>query len=170
MSDTPNEFETVDDEQEPGKLRQLLKQAHAQLKQKDKELTELRTVESQRAAKATWDELKVPAKIRALYNGEKDPAAMKQWWDEYREVFNVEVAEEQPVEPQPTPEEQAQQQAAQQFQDASTLGTNAIHSGFDAIKQEAANVAASFKAGRMSRADYDAAVTKLNESMNTPAY
>lgn len=165
MSDTPNEFETVDDnEQEPGKLRQLLKQAHATLKQKDKELLELLSEKAATVAKTTWDELKVPAPIRDFYKGEQTPDAMKQWWEASKGFFNIEAGEEAPVTEQPSEQELAQQQAAQQFQDASSLGTNAIHSGFDAIKAQVE------QAKGLRGADYDAAKAKIYEAMGTPKF
>lgn len=169
MSDI-NEFETVDDNAQPGVLRQKLTEAYALVKQKDKELAELNAFKAGISVKATWDELKVPDAIRKLYNGDTSADAIKAWWNDSKGLFNVEQAAEQPGQPEPTPEQVEQQQAAQQFQEAQNLGTNAIHSGFDAIKQEAANLAASFRAGRMSSADYDAAKAKLNEAMNTPVY
>lgn len=134
MTDNP-EFILDDgaDGQDASKLRQLLKQAHATLKQKDQELEALRSAEVQRTAKATWDELKVPDRIRKLYQGEQTPEAMKQWFEEYRDIFNVEVAEEQPGEPQLTPEQVAQQAAAAAFQEASSLGSDALNSGLDAV-------------------------------------
>jgi len=170
VSDIPNEFETVDENAEPGKLRQLLAQAHATLKQKDKELADLNAFKASISVKATWDELKVPDRIRKLYNGDTSADAIKAWWEDSKGLFNVESAEEQPAEQQLTPEQVEQQQAAQQFQDASSLGTNAIHSGFDAVKQKADNAAEAFKAGRMSRADFDAARAAVYEGLNTPAY
>lgn len=172
MSDI-NEFETVDDNAQPGVLRQKLTEAYALVKQKDKELAELNAFKAGISVKATWDELKVPAAIRKMYekgNGEKTPDAIKAWWEESKPLFNIEVAEAEQVEQQPTPEEVEQQQAAQQFQEAQNLGTNAIHSGFDAVKQAADNAAEAYRNGQMSRADFDAARAKVYEGLNTPKY
>lgn len=170
MSDTANEFETVDEnEQEPGKLRQLLKQAHAQLKQVTKERDDLNAFKAQISVNSTWDELKVPDRIRKLYNGDTSADAIKAWWEDSKGLFNVEVAEAAAAERQPTPEELEQQQAAQQFQDASSLGTNAIHSGFDTVKQSVENATEAYRNGG-SRADFDAARRKIYELDGTRKY
>lgn len=171
MSDTSqNEFETVDENAEPGQLRQRLEQAIAALKAKDKELAELKTVEAQRSVKATWDELKVPDVIRKLYNGDTSADAIKAWWEDSKGLFNIEQAAEQPSRPEPTPEQVAQQKAAQQFQEASGLGTNAINSGFDAAQAKAQNAIEAYRNGQMSRADFEAAKAEVYGATNTPAW
>jgi hypothetical protein len=159
-----DEFVTDDsDSQDPGKLRQLLKQAHAQLKQKDQELESLRSQEAERSAQAAWDELKVPDRIRKLYTGDKDPAAMKTWWDEYRDIFNVDVAEEQ--KPQETPEQEAQRAAAEQYQQAAGLGTDSLATGVEAAFAKAQ---ATKTLGR--GAEFEAARKALYEAQGVPEY
>jgi hypothetical protein len=165
-----SEFETVDDNAQPGVLRQKLTEAYALVKQKDKELAELNAFKAGISVKATWDELKVPDAIRKLYNGDTSADAIKAWWNDSKGLFNVEQAAEQPGQPEPTPEQVEQQQAAQQFQEAQNLGTNAIHSGFDAVKQAAESAAEAYRNGQMSRADFDAARAKVYEGLNTPKY
>lgn len=170
MSDT-NEFDTsVSDDAGPGVLRQKLEQALAVLRTKEKELADLRTAESQRSVKQTWDELAVPDAIRKLYKGEETAEAIASWWNDSKALFNVQAAEEQPQALQPTEAELAQQQAAQQFQEASGLGTNGLQSGFDAVMREAEQAAQAYKAGTMSRADFDAAKARVHEGMHTPTH
>ena len=170
MPDIPSEFETVDDQTQPGVLRQKLEQAIAALKQSNARITELETAATQRTVEATWNELKVPDAIRKLYNGDTSPDAIKAWWQESQGLFNVQAAEETPQAQEPTPEQAAQQAAAQQFQEASGLGANAFNAGFDSVQQQAKNAIEAYKAGQMSRADYDAAVAKIYETgLNTPA-
>lgn len=167
---TPGEFETVDDTTQPGVLRQKLEQAIALLRQKDQEITTLKTAETQRTVESTWSELKVPDAIRKLYNGDTSADAIKAWWEDSKGLFNIQVAEEQPAAPELTPEQQAQHAAAQQVQDASAMGANAFHAGFETVQQQAKNAAEAYKNGTMSRADYDAAITKVYEATKTPAY
>lgn len=170
MSDTPSEFDTTDDNAQPGVLRQKLEQALAVIKQKDKELADLNAFKASISVKATWDELKVPAPIREFYKGEQTTEAMKEWWEASKGFFNIPVAEDAPADEQPTPEQVAQQQAAQQFQEAQTLGTNAIQSGFDAVKKTAENATEAYRNGQMSRADFLAARDKVYEGLNTPKF
>lgn len=171
MSDIDNEFETPDENaQEPGQLRQLLKQAHAQLKAVTKERDELNAFKASLSVKATWDELKVPDAIRKLYNGDTSTEAIKAWWEDSKGLFNIEQAAEQPAEQQLTPEQVEQQQQAQQFQDAQALGSNAIHSGFDAVKRAAENAAEAYRTGQMSRADFNAARKAHYEATGTRGY
>ena len=80
----------------------------------------------------------------------------------------AEVAVATPAPAEPTPEELAERQAAQQFQEASGLGTNAIHSGFDAIKADGLSKfrarlkqIAGFAAGRVDEAIADFDQVKL---------
>lgn len=165
MSDTTNEFETVDDnEQEPSKLRQTIKRFAAEKAELLKKLEALESAEVQRSVKSTWDELKVPEVIRKLYTGDTSTDAIKAWWEDSKGLFNIQTAEETPAPPEPTPEELAERQAAQQFQEASGLGTNAIHSGFDAIKAQVE------KAKVLTGADYDAAKAQIYEAMGTPRF
>jgi hypothetical protein len=165
VSDTPNEeFDQVDDEEQPSKLRQLLKQKAAENKQLLEKLAALESAEVQRSVKATWDELKVPDVIRKLYTGDTSTDAIKAWWNDSKGLFNIQAAEETPAPPEPTPEELAQQEAAQRFQDASSLGTNAIQSGFDAIKAQVE------QAKGLRGTDYEAAKAKIYEQMGTPKY
>ncbi len=167
MSDTLNEFETVDDNTQPGKLRQLLEQALAANKQLTQKVTDLETADKQRTVESTWNDLKVPDAIRKLYNGDTSPDAIKAWWDDSKGLFNIQVAEEQPAQPQLTPEQQAQQAAAQQFQEASAIGNNAFHAGFDAVQKQATDAKQAYANGQMSRADFDAALKQVYQGLGT---
>lgn len=170
MSDTPGEFDQVDIEQEPSKLRQLLKQAAVEKKQLLEKLSALESAETQRAIGSAWNELKVPAAIRELYKGEQSVDAIKSWVEAARGFLNLEAAADEPETPELTPEQQAQHAAAQQFQEASAIGANAFHAGFETVQQQAKNAAEAYKNGTMSRADYDAAVAKVYEGMQTRPY
>lgn len=137
-----SEFVDDDTTQDPGKLRQLLKQAHATLKAKDKELEDLRSAESQRTVKSTWDELKVPDVIRGFYNGDKTPDAMKQWWEASKGFFNIEASVEQPaVQEQETEQQREHREAAERYQEATSLGSDALEGGFDAAVEKAKQAA-----------------------------
>jgi hypothetical protein len=164
VSDT-NEFVTDDtDSQDPGKLRQLLKQAHATLKQKDQELESLRSQEAERSAQAAWDELKVPDAIRDFYKGEQTPEAMKAWWEDSKSFFNIEQAEQDKT-VQQTPEQQAQRAAAEQYQQAAGLGTDSLATGVEAAFAKAQ---ATKTLGR--GAEFDAARKALYEAQGVPEY
>lgn len=169
MTDNP-EFAQVDDNTQPGVLRQKLEQALAVLKQKDQEIAALKTAETQRTVESTWNELKVPDAIRKLYNGDTSADAIKAWWEDSKGLFNIQAADEAPaVQQPPSSERLAAIQAAQQFQQASTLGTDALNSGFDAA------TAASEKAKAILRtkgrgADYEAARQEMYTALNTKAF
>jgi len=161
-----SEFVDDDTQQDPGKLRQLLKQAHAQLKQKDKELEDLRTAEAQRTVKSTWDELKVPDFVRGLYNGDKTPDAMKQWWETSKGFFNIEAVEEAPAkQEQETEEQRAHREAAERYQEATSLGSDALAGGFDAAITKAQQAAKTLKG-----ADLEAAKREFYQASGFPEY
>lgn len=173
MSDTAvGEFDQVDDNTQPGKLRQLLEQALAANKQLTTKVTDLETAATQRAVDSTWNELKVPDVIRGMYTGDKTADAIKAWWDSAKGLFNVEAVEQQApeVQAQVTPEQQANLQAAQQFQQASGLGDSGFVTGFEATQKQAAETAEAYKTGRMSEADFLAARDKFYEGQGTPKY
>jgi len=150
-----DEFDTsVEDNTQPGVLRQKLEQALAALKQKDKELADLRTAEAQRSVKSTWDELKVPDAIRKLYNGDTSPDAIKSWWEDSKGLFNVQAGEEQPTGQEPSQEELAQRNAAQLLQEASGLGTSGLQGGNAAAFAKAQEIKS--KGTGATQADLDA--------------
>lgn len=166
MSDTSNEFVDDDTTQDPGKLRQLLKQAHATLKQKDKELQDLLTEKATTVVKSTWDELKVPDFYRGLYNGDKTPDAMKQWWEASKGFFNIEAGEQSPAgEVQETDEQRAHRESAERYQEATSLGTDALQDGFDAV-----TVKAKQAAKNLSGADLAAAKAEFYRSTGLPEF
>lgn len=152
MSDN-NEFNQDDNAGQPsgGGLRAKLEQTLAELAATKKAFEELQSKETERAVKATWDELQVPAPIREFYKGDQTPEAMKQWWENSKGFFNVQAVEEQPEEQQATPEQLAAQAAAEAFQDASSIGRDAPAGAVNAID---AKVQA---AKKLKGADFEAA-------------
>ena len=164
MSDT-NEFVDDDTQQDPGKLRQLLKQAHATLKQKDKELADLLGEKAESAARSTWDELKVPDFVRGLYNGDNTPDAMKQWWETSKGFFNIEAVVDTPAGEQESDEQRTQREAAERYQEATGLGTDALEGGFDAAVAKAKQAAKT-----MSGADLKAAKEEFYRTSGLAEY
>jgi len=165
-----NEFASVDENTQPGKLRQLLEQALATNKQLTEKISALETAEAQRSVQATWNELKVPDAIRKLYNGDTSADAIKQWWEDSKGLFNIQAVEEQaPAVEQLTAEQQAAQQAAQQFQQASAIGTDSpvgTSGAAEAKVAEAKQIARTKGRG----ADFEAARQAFYEATGTRAY
>lgn len=121
-----------------GTLRQKLEQAIAALNALKQENESLKSEKVERVVKATWDELKVPAPIRSFYQGDQSPEAMKQWWEASKGFFNIEAAvDEKPSQQELTPEQQVEKAAAEAFQQASGLGTDALTGGFGAAMAKA---------------------------------
>jgi hypothetical protein len=140
VSDT-NEFTDVDDNTQPSQLRQLLKQAHATIKQQAKQIEDFASEKAATVVKSTWDELQVPDAIRGFYNGDKTPDAMKQWWEASKGFFNIEAVEEQPADEQETDVQRATREAAESFQEATSLGSDALNDSFDAVTAKAKQAA-----------------------------
>lgn len=154
-----------DGQQNGGTLRQKLEQALAALKAKDQELEALRSKETERTVKATWDELQVPAPIREFYKGDQTPDAMKQWWEASKGFFNVQAVEEKPAEQQElTPEQLAAQAAAEAFADASSIGRDAPAGAVNAID---AKVQA---AKKLKGADFEAAQREIFKELGFDEY
>jgi hypothetical protein len=148
-----NEF-TTDPAQlpeQPGKLREQLERAIELLKEKDQAIAEMQTKAAEGAARAVWDELKVPQPIRDMYKGDTTPDGIRSWWDSSKSLFNLEVAEETPAE---TPDQKAQRESLAAVQGASALGSDkGAGTGYDqaALKgQELRN-----KSDRVSQAELD---------------
>lgn len=147
-----------------GTLRQKLEQAIAALNTLKTENESLKTEKAERVVKATWDELNVPAPIRSFYQGDKSPEAMKQWWEASRGFFNIQVADEQPQPVELTQEQQVEQAAAQAFQQASGLGTDALSGGFEA------SMAKAKEARGKTGADREAALKAFYASAQVPDF
>lgn len=165
MSDN-NEFNQDDPNGQPSGsgLRAKLEQALAENAQLKRAFEELQSKETERTVKATWDELQVPAPIREFYKGDQTPDAMKQWWESSKGFFNIQAVEEQPAEQQLTPEQEAAQAAAQAFQEASSIGTDANIGGVDALN---AKVQA---AKGLKGTDLAAAKAEIYKALGVPEY
>jgi hypothetical protein len=147
-----------------GTLRQKLEQAIAALNAMKQENESLKSEKAERVVKATWDELQVPSPIRSFYQGDKSPDAMKQWWEASKGFFNIQAADEQPKPQELTPEQAVEQAAAQAFQQASGLGTDALTGGYDAAMAKAKD--ARGKTG----ADREAALKAFYAAGQVPDY
>ncbi len=137
MSD---EFVQDDDNsgQQTGKgLRQQLEQALATLNALKQENESLKSEKATQVVNQTWDTLKVPAKFRSAYLGEKSPEAIRKWWEEISPLVNLEAAEGEPEPKELTPEQQVEKAAAEAFQQASGLGSDALSGGYAAALAKA---------------------------------
>lgn len=167
MSDN-NEFTDVDDNTQPGKLRQLLAQAHARLQEKDKEIERLTTEKVESSVKSTWDELKVPDFVRGLYNGDKTPDAIKAWWENSKGFFNIpdgDGTDAGQQQEQESDEQRAHREAAERYQEAAGLGSNALAEGFDAATAKAKQAAKN-----LSGADLAAAKQEYYKTIGLTEY
>ena len=144
MADEFNVDEFLSNDQQSadgGTLRKLLEEKIKELKvmttakeQAEKQLAE-------RTLGDVWNELGVPAPIRGFYQGDKDPDAVKKWWEESKSFFNIQAGETQEQRnPAPTVEQQEQQAALQQVAQASSLGQDASSNGYDAFYAKAAEI------------------------------
>jgi hypothetical protein len=146
--------------QEPGKLRERLETMIALVKEKDQKITDLETQAALNAARAVWDDLGVPQPIRDMYRGDTAPDAIRSWWDQSRNLFNVQVAEATPAE---TPEEKARREQLASVQDAAALGSDHnAGTGLDGFHRKAMDL--SRKSDRFTQADLD----ELYRSANIP--
>jgi hypothetical protein len=147
-----------------GTLRQKLEQAIAALNELRKENESLKTEKATQVVNQTWDSLKVPAKFRSAYLGEKSPEAIRKWWEEISPLVNLEAAEGEPQPQELTPEQQVEQAAAQAFQQASGLGTDALSGGYDAAMAKAK------EARGKTGADREAALKEFYASAQVPDF
>lgn len=167
MSDTSNEFVLDDNDganQSGGTLRQKLEQAVALLNQLKTENEQLKSEKTQRTVNETWDTLSVPAPIREFYKGDQTPDAMKQWWEASKGFFNIQATEEQGQAEELSPEQQANQDAARRYQEATSLGTDAITGGFDAVTAKVQ------QAKGLRGAELAAAKAEIYKHLDVPEY
>lgn len=96
-------------------LRKFAEAQKARADQFEQQFKQLQAQVSQHSLKSAFDQLGVPAKVRQFYNGEADPAKVKAWVDENKDVFNfqLEAGTDESAGTSVSPEVQAQQQAVQ---------------------------------------------------------
>lgn len=114
MSDF-NEFAPSETDDGKG-LRSKLEGVLAQLKTVSAELETAKAERAQASLKNLFDELGVPEKVRKFYSGDADPAQVKTWVDENKDVFNLTVPAST-GEATVDPEVQAQVNAVQKAND-----------------------------------------------------
>lgn len=139
----PDEFLSglgIDSEEQPGDgtalkaLRKQLKTLSKDLKSEREKTAAFEQEKTKTALASTWDELKVPEKIRALYTGEQNAEAVKAWATEYKDVFNLSA------ESTDTPGTPPENQDLLGFQQASDLGSDPARISMDTIQEELGKV------------------------------
>ena len=121
-------------------LRKFAEAQKNRADQIEQKFNELQAQLTATTVKSAFDQLGVPAPIRKFYNGEADPAKVKAWIDENKDVFNFQpqAGTDNSAGTSVSPEVRAQQQAAQ---DAAGFGQEPAQSQeLDAFTQKAAAV------------------------------
>jgi len=151
-----NEFVLDDTDganQSGGTLRQKLEQAVALLNQFKAENEALKSEKTNTVIKSAWDELQVPEFYRGLYNGDKTPDAIKTWWEASKGFFNIEANEEAPAgQEQETEQQREHREAAERYQEATSLGSDALTDSFDAVTAKAKQAAKSLSGADLAAA------------------
>jgi len=96
-------------------LRKFAEAQKARADQLEQQFKQLQAQVSQNSLKSAFDQLNVPEKVRRFYDGEADPAKVKAWVDENKDVFNLQppASTDNGAATSVAPEVQAQQQAVQ---------------------------------------------------------